>query len=70
LLIGIPISIVIMYLIHLAMMNTFSYDFTLPWMNIFYCFATVFIIVSSAMLYSSEKIKKENIIDALKQESI
>lgn len=70
LLFGLPISIVIMYLIHLAMMNTFSYDFTLPWMNIFYCIATVFIIVSSAMLYSSAKIKKENIIDALKQESI
>jgi putative ABC transport system permease protein len=70
LLFGLPISIVIMYLIHLAMMNTFSYDFTLPWMNIFYCFAAVLIIVSSSMLYSSVKIKKENIIDALKQESI
>ncbi|ODG92651.1 MULTISPECIES: ABC transporter permease [Bacillaceae] len=70
LLIGLPISIVIMYLIHLAMMNTFSYNFTLPWMYIFYCFTTVFIIVSSTMLFSSAKIKKENIIDALKQESI
>jgi len=31
---------------------------------------SVFVIVSSAMLYSSAKVKKENIIDALKQESI
>ncbi|MBS4177979.1 ABC transporter permease [Lederbergia citrea] len=70
LLYGLPISIIIMYLIHRALMNSFSYGFALPWMSILYVIAAVFIIVSSAMLYSSAKVKKENIIDALKQESI
>lgn len=70
LLYGLPISIVIMYLIHRSMMNSFSYGFTLPWMSILYVIVAVFIIVSSAMLYSSSKVKKENIIDALKQENI
>lgn len=70
LLYGLPISIVVMYLIHRALMNSFSYEFAIPWINIFYVIAAVFVIVSSAMLYSSAKVKKENIIDALKQESI
>ncbi|AIQ23878.1 FtsX-like permease family protein [Paenibacillus sp. FSL H7-0737] len=70
LLYGLPISIVIMYLIYRSMMSSFSYGFTLPWMSILYVIVAVFIIVSSAMLYSSSKVKKENIIDALKQENI
>lgn len=70
LLYGLPISIVIMYLIHRSMMNSFSYGFKLPWISIFYVIVAVFIIVGSAMLYSSSKVKKENIIDALKQENI
>ncbi len=32
--------------------------------------AAVFVIVGTAMLYSSRKVRKENIIDALKQEII
>lgn len=67
---GLPISIVVMFLIYKALMNSFSYGFTLPWLSILFCFIAVFIIVGSAMLYSSSKVKKENIIDALKQESV
>jgi putative ABC transport system permease protein len=67
---GLPISIIVMYLIYRSMMNSFSYGFDLPWINIIYVVVAVFVIVSSAMLYSSAKVKKENIIDALKQESI
>lgn len=70
LLYGLPISILVMYLIHRSMMNTFSYQFELPWLSILYVIVAVFFIVGSAMLYSSTKVKKENIIDALKQESI
>ncbi|MBT2712898.1 FtsX-like permease family protein [Pseudomonas sp. ISL-88] len=67
---GLPISFAVMYLIYRSMMNKFSYGFTFPWMSIIYVIAVVFVIVISAMLNSSAKIKKENIIDALKQESI
>lgn len=67
---GLPISIIVMYLIHRSLMNSFSYSFALPWTSISYVISAVFIIVSSAMLYSSAKVKKENIIDALKQENI
>lgn len=67
---GLPISIVVMYLIYRSLMYTFSFGFELPWISIGYVIAAVFVIVASAMLYSSIKIKNENIIDALKQENI
>ncbi|EKN69807.1 hypothetical protein BABA_08446 [Neobacillus bataviensis LMG 21833] len=70
LLYGLPISIAVMYLIHRSMMNSFRYGFTLPWISIIYVVAAVFIIVGSAMIYSSSKVKKENIVDTLKQDSI
>ncbi|WP_405083127.1 ABC transporter permease [Paenibacillus chitinolyticus] len=67
---GLPLSFIVMYLIYGAFANKFSYGFTLPWMNILSVIVAVFVIVGSAMLYSSSKVKKENIMDALKQESI
>jgi len=70
LLYGLPISIVTMYLIHLSLRNSFEYGFELPWISIIYVIAAIFVIVSLAMLYSIKKIKKENIIDGLKQENI
>lgn len=70
LLYGLPISIGIMYLIHLSLMNKFDYAFSLPWLNILYVVIGVIVIVGSAMLYSAAKVKKENIIEALKQENI
>lgn len=70
LLYGLPISIGVMYLIYRSMMDSFDYPFNLPWLSIFYVIVAVFIIVGAAMLYSSSKVKKENIIDALKQENI
>lgn len=70
LLYGLPLSIIIMIFIHKSLMHTFDYRFELPWFSIFFVIVTIFIIVGSAMLYSSSKVKKENIIDALKQENI
>lgn len=70
LLYGLPLSVGVMYLIYHAMAGSFDYPFKLPWLSIIYVIAGVFIIVGSAMLYSSSKVKKENIIDALKQENI
>ncbi|MBH5319407.1 ABC transporter permease [Paenibacillus sp. GSMTC-2017] len=70
LLFGLPISFALMYLIYRAFANKFTYGFSLPWVSILSVIAAVFVIVGSAMLYSGAKIKGENLIDALKQESI
>ena len=70
LLYGLPISIGVMYLIYHALELSFEYPFEIPWLTILYTFIGVFIIVGSAMLYSGSKVKKENIIDGLKQENL
>jgi putative ABC transport system permease protein len=67
---GLPISLVVMVLIYWSLRGTFEYGFALPWMSIIYVILAIFMIVSLAMLYSIGKIKKENIIDGLKQENI
>ncbi|WP_407269774.1 ABC transporter permease [Radiobacillus sp. PE A8.2] len=69
LLYGLPLSIGVMFLIHKSMQNTFEYAFELPWISILYVVVAIFVIVGAAMLYSIQKVKKENIIDALKQEN-
>ncbi|SYX83899.1 ABC transporter permease [Paenibacillus alvei] len=70
LLFGLPLSFVVMYLIHSALSQRFHFEFAFSWVSILSVIAAVFVIVGSAMLYSSVKVKKENIIDALKQENI
>jgi putative ABC transport system permease protein len=70
LLYGLPISIAVMFLIHRSLMNSFAYEFTFPWISTISVIVAVFVIVMLAMLYSISKVKKENIIDAIKQESI
>ncbi|MFA9556762.1 ABC transporter permease [Evansella sp. AB-rgal1] len=70
LLYGLPISIAIMYAIWRSMMYTFHYRFELPWVDLLIVVIAVFLIVSAAMLYSISKVRKENIIETLKQENI
>lgn len=67
---GLPVSAVIMVLIYRAFSYSFSYGFMVPWTSILYVIAAVFVIVSLSMYYASIKVKKANIIDALKQESL
>ena len=67
---GLPISILVMFLIHRAIGHTFEYQFHLPWLSILTVIVMIFFIVGTAMLYSIAKIKNENIIDALRQENI
>ena len=69
LLYGLPISFAVMLLIHNSLRYTFDYGFSIPWMSVLFVIVAIFLIVGSAMLYSIQKIKKENIIDGLKQEN-
>ncbi|HKL78815.1 MAG TPA: FtsX-like permease family protein [Mobilitalea sp.] len=70
LLYGLPISFALMLFIHKVLMSKFSFTFTPPIMSICIVIIAVFILVGTAMLYSGSKVKKDNIIDALKQEII
>lgn len=70
LLYGLPVSFGVMYLIHRSMDDSFSFTLAIPWFDVVFMVVAVFVIVGMSMLYSGSKIKKENIIDILKQEII
>lgn len=70
LLYGLPISFGMMYLIYKVLSNSFGFAFAIPWGSVLAAVVVVFAIVSSTMLYASSKIKKENVIDILKNENI
>lgn len=67
---GLPISFIIMYIIHTSTLTKFDFKFTIPYKTVLIAIMAIFIIVISAMLYSSSKVKQENIIDTLKKDFI
>lgn len=69
LLYGLPVACVITYFIFCAIAEGFVTTFRLPWGAIFIAIISVFGVVFATMMYSMSKIKKENVIDALKNEN-
>ena len=70
LLFGLPVSVGISYLIHLAVSEGYQKDFALPWVAIGIAVLSVFLVVFVTMMYSMSKVKKDNPIDALKNENL
>lgn len=70
LLFGLPIGILICYFINKGFGNLVEFAFSLPWSSIIISIISVYLVVFITMLYSSSKIKKENIIDVLRDENI
>lgn len=69
LLYGLPISVAVAYLLFSLEQSVLQSSFTLPWTSYVFGIAMIMVIVLSTMLYSTAKIKKENILDALKEEN-
>ena len=70
LLYGLPVSFLISWLLYRAFSLGVSFSFVLPWSEILIAVAAVFLVIGLTMLYAGSKIKKENIIDALRQENV
>ena len=70
LLFGIPVSCGVTYLIYLSIMEGVETRFHLPWVAIGIAALSVFLVVFATMMYSMSKIKKDNPIDALKNENL
>ncbi|GAA0735294.1 ABC transporter permease [Clostridium oceanicum] len=70
LLFGLPLSILSSWLIYKGMIKggAENIHFVFPWISIGISAFTVFIVVFITMLYATDKIKKENIIDALRDD--
>lgn len=70
LLYGIPASIGVTYLIYRSISYGLETGFFIPWYSIVLAVGSVFVVVFATMLYSMDKIKKDNPIDALKDENL
>ena len=70
LLFGLPIALAFTYLIYRAVGNLAVMPFVLPWKAIIIAVVSIFIVVFASMFYQTGKIKKDNPIDALRNENI
>ena len=70
LLYGIPASVLVTYCIFDSLKNTISTSFYIPVASIVIAVGSVFAVVFITMVYSMNRIKKDNILDTLRKESI
>ncbi len=67
---GLPVSFGITYLMYKSVSQGWNATYYVPWQSIVIAVASVFAVVFATMLYSMRKIKKDNPIDALKNENL
>ena len=67
---GLPVSILLTYLIFESLNFGIAVSFFIPWYAIVIAVGSVFAVVFATMLYAMRKIKKDNPIDALKNENL
>ncbi len=67
---GLPVAILVTWLIFKSVQRGLDTSFHLPLNSILVSILSVFIVVFVTMMYSMRKIRKENILDALRNENI
>lgn len=67
---GIPIGILITYIIFKALADNGELTFKLPWIGIIISIVAVFILISVIMRYSLGKINRQNTIETIRNENI
>ena len=67
---GISVSLIITYLFHLSFNKMVKTSLMIPYTSIIIAILGIFIIVLMTMWYATKKIKKENILDIIRKESI
>ncbi len=67
---GLPAAVAVTFFIYRSILNGWETSFYLPWYSVAIAVCSVFLVVFATMLYSMRKIKKDNPIDALKNENL
>jgi len=67
---GLPVSAIVTYGIYRSVAQGVDIAFTLPWKSMAISTLMVFVVVSITMLYAISKLRKENIVEALRDENI
>jgi putative ABC transport system permease protein len=67
---GLPASAAVTYLIYKSIREGFTASFYIPWLSVAIAVFSVFAVVFATMMYSMDKIRKDNPIDALRNENL
>lgn len=70
LLYGIPVSFGVTYLIYRSILSGMQIDYFIPWQSVAIAVGSVFVVVFATMIYATNKIKNDNLIDALRNENL
>lgn len=70
LILGIPVSIFISYLIYDAIAQGYPLPFQIPWIPLGIACLSVFLVVFATMAYAARKIGKQQLVEALKNENL
>ena len=70
LIVGLPVSIGVTFLIYNVVNSGYTTDFHMSWVSIGIAVFSVFAVVFATMMYSMSRIKKDNPIDALRNENL
>ncbi len=69
LIIGLPISLLLTWLINKSISSGVLIDYSMPWKSVAISVITVFAVVFASMLFSMHKIKKQNIVETLRRDN-
>lgn len=70
LILGIPVSIFISYLIYDAISYGYPLPFQVPWIPLGIACLSVFLVVFATMAYAARKVRKQQLVEALKNENL
>lgn len=70
LLIGLPIGILISFIIYKALANSIDFGYVFPWQAVLVAIAAVVLLVSIIMNYSVKQVSKQNIIETIRNDNI
>jgi putative ABC transport system permease protein len=67
---GLPLSLAMAYILYRINRTVMDFAFTLPWKSYAAAILMILAIVLATMLYASAKVRKENIVETLKEENL
>lgn len=70
LILGIPVSIFISYLIYDSINQGYPLPFQVPWIPLAIACLSVFVVVFATMAYAAGKVRKQQLVEALKNENL
>ena len=68
--IGLPISFIVSFFIHHVINQMVQVDYFIPYVSVLLAIAMVFVVVFITMLYTTRKIRRNNVIEELRIENI